>query len=1353
MRRSSGLAVSTEPRLIAGRYRIEALLGKGGMGAVYAAVDTSTGKRLALKTTPHNVSPKVLELFKREFHTLHGLRHPNIIEVYDYGSDVDGLFYTMELLEGGDLGRAAPLPWRQVCSYLRQVATLLGLLHARRLLHRDVTPRNLWVLPDGRLKMIDFGALCPFGVPTEVVGTPPFLAPEWLHDRVAAIRVDQRADLFALGALGYWLLTSAHAYPARAMNELPRLWTREPAPPSSLAKLVENRGLEQIPPELDVLVLSLLRREPEARPDTTEALIDRIDAIAGPPAETADHAVRGYVRSKAFVGRQSELRRVAESLRRGEGNAFAVEAAAGLGRSRLLEEISLLVRLAGATSVLVQADVSEQAYGVANRIALGLLQVVPQEALAAAQPHMHTLAQLSPEVQSGLGISGTVKRDETPSGRGQLQSALTEWLFAISTEKRLLLAVDDIERSDEESAAWLAALAPYCNAKRVWLVAALLDEPGVQPALPLQMFRNEAMSLRIPPLTTAELHELLHSVFGPATYLERVADVLYRASHGSPAHCLELVEHLVASGAARYSEGTWILPGHLSEAELPRNRSQMHLARLEQLGADARGLAELMSIHDGRLSHADCQAISGTSEQATGAALVELTLRSMLVESDHGYTFAHESVREHLAESLLPERRTQAHARLGASLLAAARDPVDAMRGGLHLFHAGETKRCEQLVRAAVTNLLEGSRARQHAAVPLFEQAVTLYRAAGRGKQTLAAPLAALASSSFFVDRRLADKYGLEALEALEQVLRFDLARKLRPHVGGKLALFAALIAASAAQRARGGLQVIDALKLLAGVAIALNGVATSSIDVAMTERCKQALEPLAALGEHSIVGVVRMCIDAISGLLSENHSLTLAKLEAMRALVESDTPIRNLNDTVRREFLGGGLLSIGIMHGWRQSAETLAIADRIEPLGPLYALNADQLRTMYFSCRGDTALAQQYERRVETRALQVGAAWQIVAIGPIGLSMNALWTYDASGAKRAAAELDRLSRDISSFRHEARRARATYLVLTGRYREAIDVMNESDQPARTAGWSRGQGILARAHNRVGEHVRARELCLAALEGKSEEDLSYVLMNLHIQMEFVLADAALGNFEVARAQSEALLRKHSEIGPIALGSLHEVRARVALLERDFAACHIHCETMKRHFASTDSASLRELSERLLQRVAVAERGEVPADANPAALLADDAHLMTRMRLILTHTERTIERQAQIGLQIALELTGAQQGFVISRAAPGGVIATGDQIPPRELVSWAQEQLDAGSEQETAVLGPEQTLADTSLLSLGELRFCVVPLGSVEDGAKAAFGLVLGFRGLTPRMPSAEVLAILAGHLSETQLEA
>jgi hypothetical protein len=193
--------------------------------------------------------------------------------------------------------------------------------------------------------------------------------------------------------------------------------------------------------------------------------------------------------------------------------------------------------------------------------------------------------------------------------------------------------------------------------------------------------------------------------------------------------------------------------------------------------------------------------------------------------------------------------------------------------------------------------------------------------------------------------------------------------------------------------------------------------------------------------------------------------------------------------------------------------------------------------------------------------------------------------------------------------------------------------------------------------------------------------------------------------------------------------------------------------MQRCYGATENASLRELSERLRERVRLAERGDAADTVAPAALLGDDAHLMTRMRLILTHSEATFERRAQLGIQIALELTGAQDGFVVVRAAKGGVVGTGDRILAPELVSWAEQQLGRMDLDQTAILRPDQTLAEAALMTLGDLRYTVIPFGSPGESNEAAMALVLGFRGQTPRAPSVEVLAILARHLVETQLHA
>ena len=146
-----------------GRYELLEQLGSGGMGAVYRARDARTGKEVALKQLSSSLGGdkrrKFELLFEREYHTLVRLKHPRIIEVYDYGLTELGPYYTMELLDGTDLHQLAPLPYGDACRLLRDVASSLALIHAQRLVHRDVSPRNVRLTRDGRAKLIDFGAL------------------------------------------------------------------------------------------------------------------------------------------------------------------------------------------------------------------------------------------------------------------------------------------------------------------------------------------------------------------------------------------------------------------------------------------------------------------------------------------------------------------------------------------------------------------------------------------------------------------------------------------------------------------------------------------------------------------------------------------------------------------------------------------------------------------------------------------------------------------------------------------------------------------------------------------------------------------------------------------------------------------------------------------------------------------------------------------------------------------------------------------------------------------------------------------------------------------------------------------
>ena len=370
------MASAAEPGSAAeqvGRYRILSQLAAGGMGVVYRAVDEVDGRECALKRIKAEFARDRhgIEAFEREYRVLAGIDHPRIIRVYEYGVDEVGPYYTMELVEGEDLHKRAPIGYREVCLYLRDVAASLALLHARRLLHRDLSPRNVRVTPDGRCKLLDFGALSGFGPSSLVVGTPPSIAPEVGN----GAPLDQRTDLYALGALAYWLLTRHHAYPAKRLEQLPELWQRAPAAPSTLAP--------GIPASLDELVLALLDRNPLARPASAAAVITQLNVIGGLDPDDDSEVARlatSFLAMPSFVGRRDELdafRSRIGSMIEGDGSAVEVEAGAGLGRTRLLEEVAVVAKLAGAQVVRVDASMHRQPRGTLLALSRRLLDALP----------------------------------------------------------------------------------------------------------------------------------------------------------------------------------------------------------------------------------------------------------------------------------------------------------------------------------------------------------------------------------------------------------------------------------------------------------------------------------------------------------------------------------------------------------------------------------------------------------------------------------------------------------------------------------------------------------------------------------------------------------------------------------------------------------------------------------------------------------------------------------------------------------------------------------------------------------------------------------------------------------------
>jgi beta-lactam-binding protein with PASTA domain/predicted Ser/Thr protein kinase len=278
--------------LFDGRYRVVRKLGSGGMADVYLAEDEELGRRVAIKilNERHANDEQFVERFRREAKNAAGLSHPNIVSIYDRG-EAEGTYYiAMEYLDGRSLKELVtargPLPIGDAIAFTREVLGALRFAHRKGVVHRDIKPHNVMADADGRLKVTDFGiARAGASQMTEagsIIGTAQYLSPE--QARGAA--VDQRSDLYSVGIVLYELLTGIVPFNGETPVEIAMRHLSDTPQPPSIKR-------PEIPPDLDMIVLRALAKNPDDRFQTAaemDAELERVAQGAGVTTETADAA-------------------------------------------------------------------------------------------------------------------------------------------------------------------------------------------------------------------------------------------------------------------------------------------------------------------------------------------------------------------------------------------------------------------------------------------------------------------------------------------------------------------------------------------------------------------------------------------------------------------------------------------------------------------------------------------------------------------------------------------------------------------------------------------------------------------------------------------------------------------------------------------------------------------------------------------------------------------------------------------------------------------------------------------------------------------------------------------------------
>jgi serine/threonine protein kinase len=325
-----------------GQYILEEKIGGGGMGEVWRARHRLLIRPAAIKLIRPQMSgdPELLlRRFEREARATAALKSPHTVQLYDFGATEDGrLYYVMELLDGLDLDtlvrQYGPLPPERVVHVLRQVCSSLQDAHVNGLVHRDIKPANVVVSRAGTTfdfaKVLDFGLVkldsagksesggkaedSDARLTTEgsTSGTPAFMAPEVV---LGVANTDHRVDLYALGCVGYWLLTGKLVFGGRNAVEVMFHHAHTPPPrPSTRSEL-------PIPAPLEDLIMECLEKDPARRPASAEAVSSRLDAVSLESPWTVERAERWWEMHRPLP---ADARRAAEVLLSQEGRELRI---------------------------------------------------------------------------------------------------------------------------------------------------------------------------------------------------------------------------------------------------------------------------------------------------------------------------------------------------------------------------------------------------------------------------------------------------------------------------------------------------------------------------------------------------------------------------------------------------------------------------------------------------------------------------------------------------------------------------------------------------------------------------------------------------------------------------------------------------------------------------------------------------------------------------------------------------------------------------------------------------------------------------------------------------------------------
>jgi tetratricopeptide (TPR) repeat protein len=725
-------------------YRIEAVIGRGGVGTVYRAVQLTLQRDVALKllTAEQSADSSFRQMFLDESILAASLDHPHVVPVYDAGEVEQVLYMAMRYVPGSDLqgmirreGRLSP---HASVMILEQVAGALDAAHAAGLVHRDVKPSNVLIAGGHGAEqplhawLGDFGLSRRIADPAEQaterpLGTVHYVAPE----QIRGDAVDHRADIYSLGCLLFECLTGSVPFAHSSVPSVLYAHLESPSP------TVSDLGIG-LPPALDEVISWALAKSPDDRPQSATALAQAAaQALSGAPvspdtprarARSLGAASRRTRASRPIVGRlleSEDLVSLLDDASAGVGGVATLAGEAGIGKTTLARQLSTLAEQRGIPAVWGIGASAETARPYWHWIQLVRAIAGRREGpevfktLGAVGAWLYTIV---PDLELGLPRPGPVGAEE---GRFHLYDALLRLLELAAERSGLLVVLDDLQFADEASLLALSYISRAVADKRILIVCTHRDlelEESRRDAAPFSELVRPTLGIVLKGLPAADVRRMIESrrdLPPPDALVDRI----HQLTGGNPLFVSELLslieaEHELDDSAV--AAGAMPLPAGVRDAITAR------LAMLSAAGREVLGVASVIGQ----------QFRAGTLAAAAGTPAVELlelldeAVRLRLVRpTTHyadGYGFHHGLIQATLYDAIPRGRRLALHDAVARAL---EQDPAVVAGEGLAeiAHHYLEAAPAHDPARAIDYARRAGDRAM---ATFAYDQAVAMYRGA-----------------------------------------------------------------------------------------------------------------------------------------------------------------------------------------------------------------------------------------------------------------------------------------------------------------------------------------------------------------------------------------------------------------------------------------------------------------------------------------------------------------------------------------------------------------------------------------------------------------------------------------------